>query len=77
MKNKKSPLTEEQLKEVELINSMTYDEVTEYFEKCMLNESASDNIKPLGMSIEEFMEQYDCVDMSSLLKSFGITIRQQ
>ena len=77
MNNKKTPLSEEQLKEVDLINSMTYDEVREYFERAMLNESVTDNIKPLGMSIEEFMEQYDCVDMSSLLESFGVTFRKQ
>jgi hypothetical protein len=77
MNNKKTPLTEEELKEVELLNNMTYDEVTEYFEKSMLNESNGDNIKPLGMSIEEFMEKYDCVDISSLLKSFGVTFPKQ
>jgi L-lysine 2,3-aminomutase len=77
MNNNKTPLTEEELKEVELINAMTYDEVTEYFEKSMLNESNTDNIKPLGMSIEEFMEKYDCVDISSLIKSFGVTFPKQ
>ena len=75
MKNYKTPLTEEELKELELINNMTYEEVTEYFEKSMLNESNTDNtIEPLDMTIEEFMEKYDYVDMSSLLKSFGVTL---
>ena len=75
MKNYKKPLTEEELKELELINNMTYEEVTEYFEKSMLNESNTDNtIEPLDMTIEEFMEKYDYVDMSSLLKSFGVTL---
>lgn len=77
MNNKKSPLTEEQLKEVELINGMTYDEVTEYFEKSILDESTTDNIIPLNMSMEEFMEKYDCVDLSGLLKSYGVTFPKQ
>ena len=68
-----SLLTKEEVKEMELINNMDYEEMTEYFEKENLKDANKQTeIRPLGMSIEEFMEKYDAVDLSSFLESFGV-----
>ena len=70
-----SLLTEEEVKEMELINNMDYEEMTEYFEKENLKDANKQTeIRPLGMSIEEFMEKYDAVDLSSFLESFGVKL---
>ena len=70
-----SLLTKEEVKEMELINNMDYEEMTEYFEKENLKDANKQTeIRPLGMSIEEFMEKYDAVDLSSFLESFGVKL---
>lgn len=71
---KKSPLTEEELKEVELFNSLPYDELVEYVKNKPIVESKENVIKDLNMTYEEFMATYDSVDLTEYLGSLGMKL---
>lgn len=71
---KKSPLTEEEIKEVELFNSLPYDELIEYIKNKPILESKENVIKNLDMTCEEFVSAYDAVDLSHYLNSAGINL---
>lgn len=61
---KKSPLTLEEQKEVELFNSLPYDELVEYINRKNLTETKENVIKDIDMTFEEFLATYDAVDLS-------------
>lgn len=61
---KKSPLTLEEQKEVELFNSLPYDELVEYINHKNLTEAKENVIKDIDMTFEEFLATYDAVDLS-------------
>lgn len=71
---KKSPLTEEEIKEVELFNSLPYDELVEYVKNKPILESKENVIKDLDMTYEEFISTYDAVDLSHYLNSTSIKL---
>lgn len=52
---KKSPLTKEEIKEVELLNSLSYDDIVEYEKNKPITESKDNVIKDLDLTYEEFM----------------------
>lgn len=52
---KKSPLTKEEIKEVELLNSLSYDDIVEYVKNKPITESKDNVIKDLDLTYEEFM----------------------
>lgn len=52
---KKSPLTKEEIKEVELLNSLSYDDIVEYEKNKPITESKDNVIKDLDLTFEEFM----------------------
>lgn len=72
--NKKTLLSEEEMKEIELIDSLSYDEVVEYLENKPLNESTTNDCQELDMTYEEFISTYDAVDFGEFLSSFGVKI---
>lgn len=61
---KKSSLTLEEQKEVELFNSLPYDELVEYINRKNLTETKENVIKDIDMTFEEFLATYDAVDLS-------------
>lgn len=71
---KKSPLTEEETKELELFNSLPYDELVEYVKNKPIVESKENVIKDLSKTLEEFMATYDAVDLTEYLGSLGIKL---
>lgn len=52
---KKSPLTKEEIKEVELLYSLSYDDIVEYEKNKPITESKDNVIKDLDLTYEEFM----------------------
>lgn len=52
---KKSPLTKEEIKEVELLNSLSYDDIVECEKNKPITESKDNVIKDLDLTYEEFM----------------------
>ena len=52
---KKFPLTKEEIKEVELLNSLSYDDIVEYVKNKPITESKDNVIKDLDLTYEEFM----------------------
>lgn len=52
---KKFPLTKEEIKEVELLNSLSYDDIVEYEKNKPITESKDNVIKDLDLTYEEFM----------------------
>ena len=71
---KKSPLTKEEIKEVELLNSLSYDDIVEYEKNKPITESKDNVIKDLDLTYEEFMATYDAVDLTNYLNSLGIKL---
>lgn len=69
--DKRLPLTAEEIKELKRIEKMSYDEMVDYFTKISLTESTCSQIKEIDMTLEEFQDTYDCVDMSQFLSSYG------
>lgn len=47
---KKSPLTKEEIKEVELLNSLSYDDIVEYEKNKPITESKDNVIKDLDLT---------------------------
>lgn len=72
--SKRLPFNEEELKEFKLVEHMSYDEMVDHFSKKALTESTSIPIRELDMTLEEFQNTYDCVDMSQFLGSYGLKI---
>ena len=72
--SKKTLLSEEEMKEIELFDTMSYDELVEYLENKPLNESATNECQELDMTYEEFISTYDAVDFGEFLGSFGVKI---
>ena len=71
---KKSPLTKEEIKEVELLNSLSYDDIVEYEKNKPITESKDNVIKDLDLTYEEFMATYDAVDLTNYLNTLGIKL---
>lgn len=71
---KKFPLTKEEIKEVELLNSLSYDDIVEYVKNKPITESKDNVIKDLDLTYEEFMATYDAVDLTNYLNSLGIKL---
>ena len=72
--NKKTLLSEEEMKEIELFKTLSYDEIVEYLENKSLNESTTNECQELDMTYEEFISTYDAVDFGEFLSSFGVKI---
>lgn len=72
--NKKTLLSEEEMKEIELFKTLSYDELVEYIENKRLNESITNECQELDMTYEEFISTYDAVDFGEFLSSFGVKI---
>ena len=70
--NKKSLLAEEDLKEIELFNTLPYDELVGYIENKPLNEATMNDWQKLDMTYEEFISTYEAVDLGEFLSSFDI-----
>ena len=68
---KKSPLTEKEQKEVELFQSLSYYELVEYVNKRNLVEVKEQPIRELDMTLEEFLETYDAVDLSKYFQGIN------
>ena len=71
---KKFPLTKEEIKEVELLNSLSYDDIVEYVKNKPITESKDNVIKDLDLTYEEFMATYDAVDLTNYFNSLGIQL---
>ena len=72
--NKKTLLSEEEMKEIELFKTLSYDELVEYIENKPINESTTNECQELDMTYEEFISTYDAVDFGEFLSSFGVKI---
>ena len=72
--NKKTLLSEEEMKEIELFETLPYDELVEYIESKPLNESTANECQELDMTYEEFISTYDAVDFGEFLSSVEIKI---
>ena len=72
--NKKTLLSEEEMKEIELFKTLSYDELVEYIENKPINESTTNECQELDMTYEEFISTYDAVDFGEFLSSFEIKI---
>ncbi len=71
---KRSPLTKEEIKGVELLNSLSYDDIVEYVKNKPITESKDNVIKDLDLTYEEFMATYDAVDLTNYFNSLGIKL---
>lgn len=69
---KKSLLTENEMREIEYLDSLPYEEYVEHLRSMPINESTEQGIKKLDMTYDEFLKAYDYVDLTSLLQSFCI-----
>ena len=69
-------LTEEQQKMLNLIRSMSYDEVNEWAKQFPTCEGKSiiDNAQYIDMTPEEFAKTYDLIDITNRVLSCGNTI---
>ena len=72
--NEKVSITKEEIKEVELLNSLSYDDIVEYVKNKPITESKDNVIKDLDLTYEEFMATYDAVDLTNYLNSLGIKL---
>lgn len=71
---KKSPLTAEELREVEIFDSLSYDELLDYIKRQSLLESKETVIKDIDMTYDEFVSTYDSVNLGDFLGSFGVKL---
>lgn len=72
---RKSLLSEEDLDEIELFDTLSYEELMDYLANRPLNETNQPEIQELDMTYEEFLSTYDVVDLGDFLNSFGVNIK--
>lgn len=65
-------LTEDQQKELDMIRSMSYQEVNEWASKYPKQEgkTALDYAKHIDMSLDEFIKTYELIDITETIKRY-------